>query len=74
MMLLYTNTLFSLSGNSWKEVLPPMPTKRCRPAAASTPTHLVVAGGMRGYIYISENLSRVEAKRLSRGPQLVACQ
>ena len=45
-----TNSLFSLSGSSWKKVLPPMPTKRCRPAAASTPTHLVVAGGMSGYI------------------------
>ena len=41
------NSLFSLSGSSWKEVLPPMPTKRHHPAAASTPTHLVVAGGRR---------------------------
>lgn len=29
----------------WKEVLHPMPTKRLRPTTASTPTHLVVAGG-----------------------------
>ena len=60
-----TNSLFSLSGSSWKEVLfslfggpwkevlPPMPTKRYLPAAASTPTHLVVAGG-------SGDLSTVE--------------
>ena len=40
-----TNTLLSLSGSSWEEVLPPMPTKRWHPAAANTPTHLVVAGG-----------------------------
>ena len=53
-----TNSLFSLSGRSWKKVLPPMTTKRCRPAAASTPTHLVVAGGTRGYR--SGRLSTVE--------------
>ena len=41
-----TNTLLSLSGSSWEEVLPPMPTKRVDPAAANTPTHLVVAGGI----------------------------
>ena len=40
-----TNTLLSLSGSSWEEVLPPIPTKRTHPAAANTPTHLVVAGG-----------------------------
>ena len=40
-----TNTLLSLSGSSWEEVLPPMPTKRANTAAANTPTHLVVAGG-----------------------------
>ena len=39
------NTLLSLCGGSWEEVLPPMPTKRLLPAAANTPTHLVVAGG-----------------------------
>ena len=37
--------LLSLSGSSWEEVLPPMPTLRAYPAAANTPTHLVVAGG-----------------------------
>ena len=40
-----TNTLLSLCGSSWEEVLPPMPTKRANTAAANTPTHLVVAGG-----------------------------
>ena len=43
--LTVTNTLLSLSGSSWEEVLPPMPTKRMHPAAANTLTHLVVAGG-----------------------------
>ena len=42
----FTNTLLSLSGSSWEEVLPPMPTKRVNTAAANTPTHLVVAGGV----------------------------
>ena len=45
-----TNTLLSLSGSSWEEVLPPMPTKRAHPAAANTPTHLVVAGGQQSVI------------------------
>ena len=40
-----TNNLLSFSGSSWEEVFPPMPTKRMDPAAANTPTHLVVAGG-----------------------------
>ena len=39
------NTLLTLSGSSWEEILPPMPTKRVLPAAANTSTHLVVAGG-----------------------------
>ena len=43
------NTLLSLSGSSWEEVLPPMPTKRVLPAAANTPTHLVVAGGSQSF-------------------------
>ena len=40
-----TNSLLDLSGNEWEEHLPPMPTSRMFPAAATTPTHLVVAGG-----------------------------
>jgi hypothetical protein len=40
-----TNALLSLSGSSWEEILPPMPTKRKHPGTAVTPTHLVVAGG-----------------------------
>ena len=45
-----TSTLLSLSGSSWEEVLPPMPTKRVLPAAANTPTHLVVAGGTQSLL------------------------
>ena len=46
----FTNTLLSLSGRLWEEVLPPMPTKRTHPSAANTPTHLVVAGGQQSVI------------------------
>ena len=45
-----TNTLLSLSGSSWEEILPPMPTKRVSPAAANTPTHLVVAGEKQSFL------------------------
>ena len=44
-----TNTLLCLSGSSsemkWEGLFPPMPTERVRPAAVTTATHLVVAGG-----------------------------
>ena len=40
-----TNSLLCLYGNQWEEVLPPMPTSRTSAAAATTPTHLVIAGG-----------------------------
>ena len=48
-----TNVLMSLTtklfaGKEWKETLPPMPTKRTRPAAVTTDAHLVVAGGFEG--------------------------
>ena len=42
-----TNILLSFSGSTWDKVLPPMPTERWSPAAATTPTHLVVAGGQK---------------------------
>ena len=47
-----TDTLLSLRGSSWEEVLPPMRTKRRHPAAASIPTYLVVAGGRRSLLAI----------------------
>ncbi len=50
-----TNVLISLIPghlfrNSWKEVLPPMPTKRAQAAAIIIHTHLVVAGGTEGFL------------------------
>ena len=35
----------SSSEMKWEELLPPMPTPRIWPAAVTTPTHLIVAGG-----------------------------
>ena len=55
-----TNTLLTLSGSSWEEVLPPMPTKRVHPAAANTPTHLVVVAGGSRSVYGRDPLATVE--------------
>ena len=52
-----TNTLLSLSGSSWEEVLPPMSTKSRHPAAANTPTHLVIA---RGRSLLEDGIATVE--------------
>ena len=77
-----TNTLLSLSGSSWKKVLPPMPTKRVYPAAANTPTHLVVAGGKQGgdiatvEVLNTETLQWSTANNLpeaGRYPQMTTC-
>lgn len=40
-----TNILYSLIGNSWEKVFPPMPTERMYPAVVNITTHLIVAGG-----------------------------
>ena len=73
------NTLLSLSGSSWEEVLPPMPTKRACPAAVRTPTHLVVAGG-RGIATVqvlnTETLQWSTASSLPEAvnfPQMTTC-
>lgn len=47
-----TNVLFSLvpeklTKKSWKEIVPPMPTKRSKSAAIVTDKYLIVAGGTR---------------------------
>ena len=55
-----TNSLVSYSGKRWEEVLSPMPTRRKSPAAATTPTHLVVAGGRSKQDLFGSNLSIVE--------------
>ena len=64
-----TNTLLCLSGSSsvltkWKKLLPPMHMKRVRPAAVTTPTHLVVAGGRTQEFSFSGRLSTVEVLNL----------
>ena len=64
-----TNHLLSLSGIltelQWEESLPPMPTARVWTAVVTTPTHLVVAGGAKTQLLLSETsdnvLSVVEA-------------
>ena len=57
-----TNILLSLkhdqSGSEWKQFLPPMPTARAYPAIVTTPTHLVVVGGITSLVCIF--LSTVE--------------
>lgn len=57
-----TNALVSLIGSwhgrTWKSMHPPMPTMRMSPAAITTSTHLVVAGG--GISIYDKKLSVVE--------------
>ena len=63
---------------NWKEVLPPMPTKRNLPAAITTHNHLVVAGGWINY---HVGLSEVEVLNLETQqwhiakslPQVASC-
>lgn len=60
-----TNALFSLCKSWWKEswwneVLPPMRTKRVRPATANTLTYLVVAGGSQSCYGIADAMATVE--------------
>jgi hypothetical protein len=51
-----TNKLLSLQ-TEWKEIFPPMPTKRSSAAAVTTKEHLIVAGG---YGEVVGNLTTVE--------------
>ena len=53
----YTNKLLSLPG--YKEVFPPMPTKRNGMTAVTSKEHLVVAGGATGP-FLSDIISTVE--------------
>lgn len=62
-----TNSVLSLCDMEWKQRLPPMPTKRVRPAAVTTPTHLVVAGGRRKWL-LGTALSVVEVLDLNTLP------
>ena len=67
-----------LSGRLWEEVLPPMPIKRMDPAAANTPTHLVVAGGFIATVEVlnTETLQWSTASSLPEAvcfPQMTTC-
>lgn len=62
-----TNSLYSLIGNSWSEVLPPMPTKRMYPAVVNITTHLVVAGGRQEYL--GNGLATVEILKFGENSQ-----
>ena len=71
-----TNSLLCLTGSylsemKWEESLPPMPTKRVRPAAVTTPTHLLVAGGRKAWW--GGGLSTVEILTLSTLQWASAC-
>ena len=80
-----TNVLLSLlrgrwSSMNWREVFPPMPTKRVAPAAVTTKTHLVVAGGREGMsdveILDTRTLQWSIASSLPRpvcSPQMIPC-
>lgn len=53
---LHTNKILTLKKRErkWDQLLPAMPTARVHPAALTTPTHLVVAGGT----YVSQDPNR----------------
>ncbi len=64
-----TNVLLTLTpgrlfGNSWKEVVPPMPTKRIKPAAVTNHTHLVVAGGIEGLVSARDAVEALDTSTL----------
>ena len=69
-----TNKLLSLSGRLWEEVLPPMPTEQMHPAAANTPTHLVVArGGQNAATVEVLNTETLQWSTASSLPEEVWC-
>ena len=54
-----TNTILSLSSdNTWSQDIPPMPTKRSKPACVSTDSYLIVAGGEKDHQ--ASNVNEVE--------------
>lgn len=69
-----TNVLLSLttrSENSWREVVPPMPTVRTNPGAVTTDTHLVVAGGTLRHIVEVLNTQTLQWSVASSLPAIV---
>lgn len=81
-----TNVLTSLvskvfTGKDWKETLPPMLTKRTLPAAVTTNTYLVVAGGLESACKVEVlNMKTLHwstacsLPELAYYPQMVLCQ
>ena len=71
-----TNIILCLEdqGTKWRELLPPMPTARYRPAAVTTPTHLIVAGGEAGITHV-EILDTITLQwsSASSSPQALGC-
>lgn len=68
-----TNELLSLSERSWKELLPRMPSNQIRPAAATTPKYLVVAGGKlanHGSLQTTVMILNLETLQWSRARRL----
>ena len=64
-----TNILLSLkhdqSGSEWKQFLPPMPTARAYPAIVTTPTHLVVVGGITSLVCSTVEVMDIETHQWS---------
>ena len=58
-----TNKLLSLQ-TEWKEIFPPMPTKRSSVAAVTTEEHLIVAGGNRNGVGNFTTVEMMDTKNL----------
>ena len=58
-----TNKLLSLQ-REWKEIFPPMPTKRCWVAAVTTKEHLIVAGGYKSGTGILTTIEVMDTRTL----------
>ena len=70
-----TNSLLCLIGSAtrkmWSEVLPSMPMKRLRPAAATASAHLIVAGGRKAFF--QSHLASVDVLNTDTLQWSVAC-
>ena len=51
----YSNKLLSVPG--YKEIFPPMPTKRMYTTAMTSNEHLIVAGGTTGHLFVNSSTS-----------------
>ena len=69
-----TNALLSLCEGSLKAGLPLMQTGRIRPAAVTTPTHLIVAGGRSRYnAVVNDIIGTIELLNLTANSWSYAC-